>query len=224
MFTREKIGIILAELSGTFILAVVAIAAASYFNFTAPWYVSIAVGTALATLVAVIGTVSGAHVNPAITLGLWTLRKISTSYAVVYIAAQMLGGILALAFVEYVTDVEILQQGFSSVDGRIFFSEMVGAAVFGLGVASAVMRKLEGLQASFTIGASLTVGILIASIAGPGYINPAIALANNTWDWTVVFAPIVGVIVGMNLYSLFLAPENALLARNNKRRGSSRKN
>jgi glycerol uptake facilitator-like aquaporin len=113
MFTREKIGIILAELCGTFVLAVVAIAAASYFNFTAPWYVSIAVGTALATLVAVIGNVSGAHVNPAITLGLWTLRKISTSYAVVYIAAQMLGGILALAFVEYVKDVEILQQGFS---------------------------------------------------------------------------------------------------------------
>jgi glycerol uptake facilitator-like aquaporin len=212
MFNRKQIGMIVAEIIGTFILATVAIAAASYFKFTAPWYVSIAVGTTLAVLVGTIGKVSGAHVNPAITLGLWTLRKIPTPQAVVYVTSQLLGGALALAFVEYTTNTDILQQGFSTIDTRVFLAEMVGAAVFGFGVAAAVMQKLEGYQAAFTIGASLMLGVLVASIAAPGYINPAVALANNTWDRTVVVAPLLGSVVGMNLYSLFLAPTSSLKA------------
>lgn len=212
MFDRQKIGVIVAEFFGTGILATVAIAAASYFNFTAPWYVSIAVGTTLAALVATIGKVSGAHVNPAITLGLWTLRKIPTPQAAVYIASQLLGGAVALVFVEYVTASDVLQQGVGSVDSRIFVAEMVGAAVFGFGVAATVMQKLEGLYAAFAIGASLTLGVLIASLAAPGYINPAVALANNTWDKTVVIAPLLGSVVGMNIYSMFLAPTSSLVA------------
>jgi len=223
MFSREKVGMILAEFVGTFILATVAIAAASYFNFTAPWYVSIAVGITLATLVAVIGKVSGSHVNPAVTAGLWTLRKISAVTALVYISAQMLGGVLSLAFVEYVTNTDIIAQGMTSIDGRIFLAEMIGAAVFGVGVAAAVMQKLEGFYASFTIGASLMLGILVASLAGPGFLNPAVALANNTWDLTVVVAPILGVILGMNTYSLFFAPEKSLISRSRKLNLSTRK-
>ena len=210
MFDRQKIGVIVAEFVGTFILASVAIGAAGYFNFTAPWYVSIAVGMTLAGLVAMIGRVSGAHVNPAITIGLWTLRKVPTPKAIVYVASQMLGGATALAFVEYVTNNDIVQQGFSTIDSRIFVAEMMGAAVFGMGVAAAVLQKLEGFYLAFAVGVSLMIGILVASIAAPGYLNPAVALANNTWDWTVVVAPVLGAVVGMNVYSLFLAPTSSL--------------
>jgi len=217
MFTRQKVGIILAEFVATFLLATVFIAAASYFNFTAPWYVSIAVGIAYAMTHTVFSKISGAHANPAITIGLWTLRKIPSVNAIIYVSAQLLGGVLSLAFVEYVTGTDILSQGLSSVDGRIFLSEMVGAALFGTGVAAVIMQKLEGLQASFTVGISLTVGVLIASIASVGYINPAVSLANNTWDLTVVIAPVIGVILGMNTYSLFFAPEKSLLQRNSRK-------
>ena len=213
---REKLGMIVAELLGTFILATVAISAAGYFNFTAPWYTAIAVGITLAALVAIIGPVSGAHVNPAITIGLWTLKKIETSRALIYVAAQMLGGLLAFAFVEYVAGKDIVQQGMSSIDWPIFTAEMVGAAVFGFGVAAAVMQKLEGIYLAFAVGASLTIGVLIASVAGPGFINPAVALANNTWDMTVVLAPILGCVVGMNVYSLLLAPTSSLKSSKKK--------
>lgn len=213
MFNREKIGMMVAEFFGTAILATVAISAASYFNFTAAWYVSIAAGTALAVLVALIGKVSGAHVNPAITLGLWTLKKISTTNAAVYIAVQMLGGAVALLFVEYVTNSDIVQAGTGNIDSRVFVAEMIGAAVFGMGVAAAVSQKMEGFQLSFTIGASLMLGILIASNGGVGFVNPAVALANNTWDKTVVIAPLLGSVVGMNIYSMFLAPASSLKSR-----------
>lgn len=223
MFTREKTATILAEFIGTFVLATVTIAAASYFNFTAPWYVSIAVGATYAALIGILGNVSGAHFNPAITAGLWTLRKISALSALVYISAQLLGGILALAFTEYTSNTDILAQGLSNIDGRIFTSELVGAALFGMGIAAVIMQKLNGLQASFVAGSSLTIGILVASIAATGYINPAVAIAHNTWDITVVTAPVIGVILGMNIYSLFFAPEKSLIPKNEKLVLSTRK-
>lgn len=223
MFTRDKIGMLVSEFIGTFILATVFIAAASYFKFTAPWYVSIAAGITYATLFAMFSKVSQAHFNPAITIGVWSLRRISTISAVIYITMQLFGGVLALAFVEYVSGVDILSQGFSTIDGRLFVSEMVGAAVFSMGVVAVITQKLDQLYGACTVGASLVVGILIASIAGTGYINPAVALSNNTWDFTVVLAPILGSVVGMNLYSLFFAPEKSLLPRSQKLRISTRK-
>lgn len=217
MLERKRVGALVAEFLGTAILALIAIGAAKYFNFTAPWYVGLAVGLALATLVGVIGKISGAHVNPAITLGLWTLKKIPSTTAILYIASQLLGGLVAFAFVEYITNSDILSATTGVFDGRIFVAEMVGAAVFGFGVASVVMQKIEGMQAAFTIGMSLFLGILIASIVAPGYLNPAVALANNAWDKTTVIAPLIGAVVGMNVYSFFLAPANSLIASKKKK-------
>lgn len=210
MLERRKMGIIVAEFLGTMILALVVIGAAKYFNFTAPWYVGMAAAIALATLVGTIGKVSGAHVNPAITAGLWTLRKITTPTALVYIAAQLLGGATALAIVEYVTSSDVVASGMSTFDGRVFLAEAIGTAIFGFGVASVVMQKLEGMQAAFTVGASLFLGVLVAAMAAPGFLNPAIALANNSWDRTTLFAPLIGSIIGMNVYSFFLAPTSSL--------------
>lgn len=217
MFDRKKVGMIMAEFLGTSILALVAMGAVRYFNFTAPWYVGLAVGFALMVLVTTIGKVSGTHVNPAITLGLWTLKKIETTQAVVYMSAQILGGALAFTFVEYVTNTDLLNVGMSEFDLRIFVAELVGTAVFGFGVASVVMQKIEGAQAALTIGFSLTLGVLIAAMAAPGYLNPAVALANNAWDKTTVLAPLLGSVLGMNLYSLFIAPQESLKSsKNNK--------
>lgn len=210
MLQRQKVGALVAEFFGTAILALVAIGAAKYFNFTAPWYIGLAVGVALATLVGTIGKVSGAHVNPAITAGLWTLGKIPTPTAVLYIGSQLLGGLTAFAFVEYITNADILPASLGSFDSRIFLAELVGTAIFGFGVAAVVMQKIDGMQAAFTIGASLFLGILVASIVAPGFLNPAVALANNAWDKTTVFAPLIGSIMGMNLYSFFLAPASSL--------------
>lgn len=217
MFDRKKVGMIMAEFLGTAILALVVMGAVRYFNFTAPWYVGLAAGFALMVLVTTIGKVSGAHVNPAITFGLWSLRKIETTQAIVYMAAQLLGGAMAFAFVEYVTASEIINAGISEFDLRIFVAEIVGTAVFGFGVASVVMQKIEGAQAALTIGFSLTLGIYIASMAAPGFLNPAVALANNAWDVTSVIAPLLGSVLGMNLYSLFIAPTESLKpSKNNK--------
>lgn len=55
---------------------------------------ALAFGLALAALVAALGHVSGAHVNPAMTLGLAATNKFPWNYVPVYVGAQLLGGVL----------------------------------------------------------------------------------------------------------------------------------
>jgi glycerol uptake facilitator-like aquaporin len=218
MLQRQKVGMLVAEFLGTAILALTAIGAAKYFNFTAPWYVGLAVGVALATLVGTIGRISGAHVNPAITLGLWTLKRIPTTTAIAYIAVQFMGGLTAFAFVEYITNIEIPSSGLTVFDSRIFLAELVGTAVFGFGVAAVVMQKIDGMQAAFTVGASLFIGILIAAMVAPSYLNPAVAVSGNALDRTTLIAPLIGSVIGMNIYSFFLAPVESLKSPKTKKK------
>lgn len=207
MFSKEKLSMVVAEFVGTALLASVVLVAGHMFGLgTAAWYVSLSAGVALTLIVAVFGHVSGAHVNPAVTIGLWTLKRIPTTNAVVYIAAQLLGGAAALSFYNYATGDTLVNSGSSTFVWQVFVAELVGTALFGMGIAAAALQKLEGYYAAFTIGTSLALGALVASTASAGFLNPAVALANNAWDKTLVVAPIVGMVIGMNVYAALLAP------------------
>jgi hypothetical protein len=56
------------------------------------------------------------------------------------------------------------------------------------------------------------LGALIASTASNGILNPAVALGLNSWSWTYAAAPVLGAVLGMNIYDLFLAPVSELKA------------
>ena len=77
----------IAEFVGTFILAAVALVASGG---------AIPMGFALVAIVLAIGAISGAHVNPLITVGAWVTRRISGVRAIGYILSQALGAMLAL--------------------------------------------------------------------------------------------------------------------------------
>ena len=97
MFGKEKVSMVGAEFVGTFMLATAVLVVSNMFGAgTAAWYTAVSAGAALALIVAKLGHVSGAHVNPAVTIGMWTLKRIPTTSAVVYIASQLLGGAAAL--------------------------------------------------------------------------------------------------------------------------------
>src|SRR5690606_27914730 len=99
---KNKVAMLVAEFVGTFALtsAVFAVAGRS----SIPFFGAAAAGVTLAIMVLVIGKISGSHINPAVTLGLWSIRKFPTTQAIVYVAAQMLGGLAALRTNEYLTD------------------------------------------------------------------------------------------------------------------------
>jgi hypothetical protein len=97
------VGAALAELVGTFILVfggtAVAVGAILARPTAGPPYDSLAIalafGLALAAVVAAVGHVSGAHVNPAVTLGMAATGKFPWQYTPHYIVAQLVGAVLA---------------------------------------------------------------------------------------------------------------------------------
>ena len=90
------INIVLAELFGTFILTMVALAT---FQDAGALYV----GLAVAVIVVAVGAISGAHVNPAVTFGLWAARKLKTVLVPFYWGAQFLGAMLAVIVMNLLT-------------------------------------------------------------------------------------------------------------------------
>lgn len=204
MFSREKVAIILAEFLGTGVLASVVLAMMARTSF--PFFAAIGAGLTAGVLVLSVGRVSGAHANPAITIGLWTQKKIDTMHALVYLAAQVLGGVAAWKLGEYLLANTIPKVAQSGFDWRVFIAEGVGAAVFGYGVASAVFQNIEGAQKAAIVGISLTLGILVASLGSSALINPAVAITMRSWNWSYATGPIAGVVVGMNIYGLGLVP------------------
>lgn len=205
MFSREKIAQLVAEFLGTATLAVAVYSMAARTSF--PLFAGLAAGLTLGVMTMVIGAVSGAHLNPAVTLGLWSTRKIKTVTAILYIAVQLLGGLAAWALLKYFLGHSLESLAGTKFEWKVFIAEAVGAMIFVFGVASAVYQKYEGGRAAFTVGASLTIGVLVASMASNGLINPAVALGLQSWSWAYATGPLVGAIIGANLYSLLFAAD-----------------
>ena len=152
------VNVVFAELIGTFILTLVALAT---FTETGPLYV----GLAVSALVMTIGLVSGAHINPAVTFGLWTMRKLKTVLVPFYWGAQFLGAMLAVIVMNWVAS-NSLNLNFGhiwSLNWPLLGVELVGTAVFMFGFTAALShRDLSTGARAVGIGASLMVGLIVA--------------------------------------------------------------
>lgn len=211
MLTRKRIAMIMAEFLGTALLTL-AVLAVSRSNIGFPYFVGAAAGLVLVMATFVLGNVSGAHLNPIVTIGLWSVRKVKSAPALVYIASQLLGGIAAYYLFTYFIG-QPLEGANSTFQARVLVAETVGALIFSLGWAAAVYQRLDVGRAAATVGISLMLGILVASIGSGGIINPAVALGVQSWVWgTYVLGPVLGAIIGFNLYSLLFAPASSLVA------------
>lgn len=193
------LGACIAEFIGAFILASVAV-----LTKGEPLYV----GFALIAVVLLIGTLSGSHVNPLVTVGAWATRKINSSRAVGYLIAQVLGAALALvvmtAFIGAAPQPDASQNAMfaqqatelfkvAAVDDAkvwyVFFSEMLAATVFGFAFSSALREKRNRAARAFTIGFGYLTALILASVlasyaATSGIVNPALALTVGAIDWT----------------------------------------
>ncbi len=154
---NNLVNILLAELVGTFVLTSVAL-------MTASDVVPLYVGLTLVVLVLAIGGVSGSHVNPAVTFGLWAARKLKTALVPFYWIAQFIGAMAAVLVGNAVSGTKLsLDFGhFGTFAWPIFFAELVGTAIFIFGLVSVLNRTDLSLNAKgFGIGLSLFVGLIV---------------------------------------------------------------
>ena len=191
-----------AEALGTFTLAFAVLLASSSTTFPIP--VPVMAGLVVGLFVYTIGSISGCHLNPAVTLGILSLRKIKLNEAAFYIIAQTIGAIIALlaalALGTQINGVNILL-----FDPLVLAGEIVGTALLTFGIASVVYGKISDGAAGAVIGSSLILGAFTASLIGaPGFLNPAVALAAKSLSISTLIAPILGGILGMQIYKYLL--------------------
>lgn len=165
------VNIVLAEAIGTFILTLVAVSAVSYFML--PLYV----GIVLMIMVMSIGAISGSHINPAVTFGLWSMRKLKTILVPFYWVAQFLGAMSAVVLIGVLSGnaFSINFGNFLDFSWSIFALELVGMAIFMFGISAVINREdLKTSSKAIGIGMALTIGIVATNSLFPYIQNHAI--------------------------------------------------
>ena len=190
---------LVAELLGTFSLALaVKISLAGSF----PVPTAVIAAMTLGIFVYTVGSISGAHINPSITIGLLSIKKIAPIEALGYLAAQFFGGFLALTFGETFAHAKVLTV---SGEPAILMAEAFGTFFLAFGVASVVFGKTPAPAAGLTIGTSLLIGISIAASISNGVLNPAVAVGIGSVNLMYLIGPVIGAIVAFQLYQYLQA-------------------
>ena len=142
-----------AEFFGTLVLSLIVILSVSGVALkTTPVLAAITLGLFVYT----IGSVSGCHINPAVTFGLWVLGKIKQNEAISYIAAQVIGAMSAVGIAWVL--VEDLSRKISVIQNRvgndpmIGLAEVLGAVIFGFGIMAVVSGKVKQELSGVVIG------------------------------------------------------------------------
>ena len=219
--------VFIAELIGTFFLVLAGTAAVVAASLNLPiaglpadsLTVALSFGLSLIALVFALGHISGAHFNPAVTLGLASTGKFPFKYIPFYLLAQMGGAIGAAYTLLYIYGEKaksVANLGatlpIKGVNGwRVVVIEAIVTFLLMLVImAIATDSRTPRAAASTAIGFTLTVGILIAGPITGGALNPARALGpmivagKYTDFWAYIIGPIVGAILAAALYRLVL--------------------
>jgi len=147
--------------------------------------------------------------NPALTVALWTVKKIKTLELLLNVVMQFLGAYLAYLLFSYLINNKLPNIA-AHYSTRTLVAEAIGTFIFVLVVAASVYKNYVGTVSAAVGGAAYAVGVLVASSASNALINPAVALGVHSFSWTVyVLGPVVGAIIAINLYSLLYAEKDS---------------
>lgn len=212
----------LAELVGTFILvfvgtgAVVTAKAVSdgQVNAAGVAAIGIAFAIALASIAYSLGPVSGAHVNPAVTIGLALERRIEWKEVVPYIVSQCIGAVGASLVLWVLTRAKDLGLGETTSgiygNGGALGMEIVATALFLLVILAVTSSKAVPGFGGLIIGLFLGGAQLFAIPFSGASLNPARSLGPAVFVggealgdlWLYIVGPVVGAVIGVILYEL----------------------
>ena len=177
--------------------------------------IALAHGLAIGVMVSATAAISGGHLNPAVTISLWSVKRIDTKSAVGYVVAQCLGGIFA-AFLISVMAVPMdalkavgmgtpaLGEGISVQMGlvtEIILTFFLVFVVYGTAVDSRAPRW-GGLFIGLTIVLDILMGGPISGAAmNPArYLGPALLGGGLQNAWIYLVGPIAGGVLAAQIY------------------------
>jgi aquaporin Z len=191
--------------------------------------VSFAFGLTVLTMAYAIGHISGCHLNPAVSIGLWAGGRFPANQLVPYIVAQVVGGLIAGGVLFLIASGK---EGFDVMAGfasngygehspggysmmAALISEVVMTMMFLLVILGSTDKRAPAGMAPIAIGLCLTLIHLISIPVTNTSVNPArsTAVAMYVGDWAVSqlwlfwVAPIVGALLGAAAYR-FISSED----------------
>ena len=211
MFGKRQVATWVAELLGTGFLTLL-ILSVQRSTIGVPFFVALAAGMSLALVTFVLGSRGTGYFNPAVTLGLWTARRLETLHAAVLIVMQFVGAWAAYMLYTYYVNTTLQPVGGKFVDNTLV-AEAVGAGILALAVAAVAYRAYTAAASAAFVGLAYTVGIIAASPAAIGLLNPAVALGTRAWVLgTYVLGPVLGALVAVNLYAYLFVEKDDVVA------------
>jgi len=187
--------------------------------------VSLAFGLTVLTMAYAIGHISGCHINPAVSFGLWSSGRFSSSELLPYIIFQVLGGIAGAGILYLIASGQAgfdVTAGFASNGfgehspggysfNAVLIAEVVMTFMFLMIILGATDHRAPTRFAPIAIGLGLTLIHLITIPVSNTSVNPArstgVALFQGDWAvsqlWLFWLAPIVGAILAGILYRWF---------------------
>lgn len=179
--------------------------------------VAIAFGAAVSVVVYALGPISGAHINPAVTVALWSTGRFPVRMVAPYIVAQCAGAVAAAVVLAVGLGVSIRYGAtLPTVPVPVAIGvEVLLSALLMLTVIAASSRPSAGSMAPIQLGLSVCIGALIGGPLTGASMNPARsfgpALVGGIWEahWLYWLAPI-GAMIGVARLS---APERVVPAR-----------
>ena len=224
MSARSRIA--LAEAIGTMILVVggpgtAVLATGGFFPTGSVGVLGVALAFGLSLMCAAyaIGSISGCHINPAVTIGLWALGKTKSGDIPYYVGGQVVGGIVGAAIIFVIAE---SQKGFSAKASGfasngygahspggfklavVMLMEVVFTALFVFVIASTSRKSMSPGFTGITVGLMLTVIHLVTIPVDNTSVNPARSLATAIFQhgwalkqvWVFIVFPLVGGVLG----------------------------
>lgn len=227
----------LAEVVGTFVLVFggcgAAVLAGSHIGFAG---IAAAFGLSLLVMVYTVGPISGCHLNPAVTFGLFLAGKFPASRIAGYWIAQIVGAIIAAAILLVIAKgtghFDPVATGFAtdgfgdrSPDhygvGAAFLCEVVMTAFLVLTILGATDVRAPVGFAGIAIGLVLTLIHLVSIPVTNTSVNPARSIGPALFAgsaaieqlWLFIIAPLIGAALAAGLYSVLRVEDVTISAK-----------
>ena len=167
--------------------------------------ISLVFGLVVMAMIYAVGDTSGAHLNPAVTIGFWVSRRLPGSSVGPYIASQLVGAFAASAVVRLLfvhPTLGATHPAGSAIQTFVLEAILTAILMFViLGVTTG--SKEKGLLAGVAIGGVIAFEALFAGPISGASMNPARSLAPAVLSgsigdvWIYIAAPILGAVIGV---------------------------
>jgi len=200
--------------------------------------VALAFGLSLLCAAYMIGSISGCHINPAVTIGLWALKKTETRLVAYYIVGQVVGalvgaGLLALILStgNYTGESKLSRQDLFTIASNgydshspggfalisVIIAEIVFTGIFVLVIASTSRKSMPAGFTGLAVGLMLALVHIVSIPIDNTSVNPVRSLSTaiyaDSWAlsqlWVFIIFPIVGGLVAAGIWMLLVEADDA---------------